>query len=97
MLVNHVVETDLQRGAHMIVDVEVMETGLFAPVVEYRVVDASADIGLEGAEIGEMVLQRKRWRQQPSPPDRHAARAIFLDVGIGRAKDKFSGDVSVKR
>ncbi|NRP75097.1 hypothetical protein ILFOPFJJ_06020 [Ensifer psoraleae] len=93
MLIDHVVETKLQCGAHMIVDVEVMETRLFALVVEQRVVNARADIGLEGTEIGEVVLQRKRRRQQPGLPDRHADGTIFLDVGVGRAKDEFRGDV----
>lgn len=94
MLIQHVIEPDLQSAAERVLDMEgVSAAGIL--IVEDRVVQAGADIGLEGAEIGKVVLQRECRREHPDLADlaQPADRPLAVDIGVGGAENEFGGDV----
>src|SRR5258708_93517 len=67
VLVQRVVETDLQRAAETVLLDRGVQRGLHGRVEAHArkagVVHTGADVGLEGAEIGEVVLRQQRGRQ----------------------------------
>ena len=62
MIIERVVEAKLGDIADIIAQAEIAQR-VRVGIEEPGIIDTATDIGLEGSEIGEMILQRQRRRQ----------------------------------
>ena len=96
MFVDHVIKADLPRHAPRILDAQMGVIGTSAAIFEeMRIVHAHADIGLEGTEIGDVILgEHGRGKQQSIPEIARTGQSTRPFDGMGcHAANDFNREI----